>query len=269
MKSNQVHVKFFAAFREMIGLKEDWVEPGPALTVGALWTRYTEKARNPGVANMRAAFSVNRRLAPPDTVLQPGDEVGFLPPVSGGAGVKPSARKTVKRITLQKKRATRPSVRPVPSITRRSLDLGALIRRVEDPGAGAIVTFSGTVRNNSHGQATRFLEYEAYPELAEETLEQIAAEIHSRWPDVRLAMGHRIGRLKIGQASVLIAASAPHRAEAFAACRFAIERIKAVLPVWKKEFSTDHDFWVEGPVAGDKTAADADRVVGEAGAQAE
>jgi hypothetical protein len=105
------------------------------------------------------------------------------------------------------------------------------------------------------------LEYEAYAELAEKTMRQIGDEVAARWHDVRLAMSHRTGHLDIGEASVLIAASAPHRAEAFAACRYAIERIKAILPVWKKEFASDTDYWVEGPVAGEMTPEQAEDVV--------
>ncbi len=148
-------------------------------------------------------------------------------------------------------------------ITRRPLDLGALINRVEFPGAGAIITFSGVVRDNAHGKAVKHLEYEAYPDMAEGTLKDILAEIHARWPDVHAAMSHRIGRLEIGEASLIIAVAAPHRPEAYAASRYAIERVKAILPVWKKEFAADGDHWVEGPVAGDLSTASAEQIARE------
>ena len=135
-------------------------------------------------------------------------------------------------------------------VTSRKLSLSALIGRVEHPGAGGITTFIGVVRNNAHEKAVKYLEYEAYPELAERTMEQIGSEVLARWPEVRLAMAHRTGHLDIGEASVMIAASAPHRAEAFAACRYTIERIKAIMPVWKKEFASGEDYWVEGPARG-------------------
>ncbi len=145
-------------------------------------------------------------------------------------------------------------------VTSRKLDLSALIKKVEHPGAGAIVTFTGIVRDNAHDKAVKRLEYEAYDELAASTLEQIGQEACDRWSGVRIAMAHRTGRLGIGAASVIIAVSAPHRAEAFAACRYAIERIKAVLPVWKKEFAADGDYWVEGPVPGEMPPDQAEEI---------
>jgi molybdopterin synthase catalytic subunit/molybdopterin converting factor small subunit len=265
-ENKKVHVKFFAIFREYIGLKEDWVEVEPGTTVEALWRRYAENSRNPRVANIRAAYSVNQRLAKADTELHGGEEVGYLPPVSGGATkgkADQKARRTAASRTNQGHR------RPVTKhknliVTSRRLNLSALIRQVEHPGAGGITTFTGAVRNNAHEKAVKYLEYEAYPELAERTMEQISSEVQARWPEVRVAMAHRTGHLDIGCASVMIAASAPHRAEAFAACRYAIERIKAILPVWKKEFASDEDYWVEGPVAGEMTPDQAERVAREA-----
>jgi molybdopterin synthase catalytic subunit/molybdopterin converting factor small subunit len=263
MDTNKVHVKFFAIFREYVGLKEDWAEVEPGTTVEALWRKYAENAKNPRVANIRAAYSVNQRLAKPDTELQGGEEVGFLPPVSGGAPNKKPRR------NLRKMRRTSRQVRGSSTpknfvVTSRKLNLATVIKRVEHPGAGAITIFTGVVRNNAHDKAVKYLEYEAYPELAERTMEQIGSEVLARWPEARLAMLHRTGHLGIGEASLLIAASAPHRAEAFAACRYAIERIKAILPVWKKEFASDEDYWVEGPVAGEVTPEQAERVVREA-----
>lgn len=254
-RNNQVHVKFFALFREMIGRREDWAELTPGLTVGALWEMYTLQARNPRVTNIRAAFAVNSRLAAPDTILEPGDEVGFLPPVSGGEKGRVKAARSSKKSRRGHYRT------PKNGITKKALSLATLIRRVQTPDAGAIVTFSGVVRNNSRGMTTRYLEYEAYKEMAIATFSQIESEAQGRWKNIRMAMAHRVGRLEIGEASVMIAVSAPHRAEAFAACRFAIERIKATLPVWKKEFTSENDYWVEGPLAGEKKASDADDVV--------
>lgn len=280
----KVHVKFFAIFREYVGLKEDWHEIEPGTTVQELWNHYTAKAKNPRVANIRAAFSVNQRLAKPETVLNGGEEIGFLPPVSGGAGAAPktpSRKATGKRSlkpahpTVHKgaTKSTPKAKRPSRSfqensaltrgfvVTTEALSLDALIARVSHPGAGGITTFIGVVRDNAHDQAVKFLEYEAYPELAEGMLEQIGEEVQSRWQEVQIAIGHRVGRLQIGEASVIIAASAPHRAEAFAACRYAIERLKVILPVWKKEFATDTEYWVEGPTAGETPTEMADAIV--------
>jgi molybdopterin synthase catalytic subunit len=131
-------------------------------------------------------------------------------------------------------------------LTRDRLDRDALIAAVSHPGAGAVVTFEGVVRNNARGTAVRYLEYEAFVEMAEERLRAIIAEAGARWPGVRVAAAHRLGRLEIGETSVIVAASAPHRAEAFDACRFVIDTLKATVPIWKKEYTPDGASWVEG-----------------------
>ena len=130
-------------------------------------------------------------------------------------------------------------------------------------GAGAVVTFLGLVRNHNAGRAVRYLEYEAYEPLALKTFERIAAEVATRWPEARLALHHRVGRLDIGEASVAIAASSPHRRDAYVACRYAIERVKQVAPIWKREFFEGGDVWIEGAVAdpeNEAARAEAERV---------
>jgi molybdopterin synthase catalytic subunit len=114
---------------------------------------------------------------------------------------------------------------------------------------GAVVTFLGLVRNHNLGRRVRYLEYEAYEPLALKSFERIAAEIGERWPNARLALHHRIGRLEAGEASVAIATRSPHRGDAYAACRYAIERVKQIAPVWKHEVFDDGEAWVEGAVA--------------------
>jgi molybdopterin synthase catalytic subunit len=121
-----------------------------------------------------------------------------------------------------------------------------VIRRVEDPGNGAICVFYGVVRDHAlSGKATRFLDYEAYAEMAEAKMAEIAEEIRERWGIDRVAMTHRVGRLGIGEPSVVIAVGTPHRKQAFEACEYAIDRLKEVVPVWKKEIGPDGDEWVE------------------------
>jgi molybdopterin synthase catalytic subunit len=110
------------------------------------------------------------------------------------------------------------------------------------------VVFSGVVRNHSEGQAVRYLEYEAYREMALPKLEQVAREVADRWPMAKVAMAHRVGRMEIGETSVIVAASAPHRAEAFEAARYAIDRLKAIVPIWKKEFFAEGEHWPAGSV---------------------
>jgi molybdopterin synthase catalytic subunit len=124
------------------------------------------------------------------------------------------------------------------------IDERAVAQSVADPRAGAICTFAGVVRDNSRGKRVLYLEYEAYAEMAIRQMQQIAAEIKSRWEILHVSMVHRTGRLQIGEASVCIAVSAPHRSEAFAACHFAIDRLKQSVPVWKKEVWEGGEYWV-------------------------
>ena len=114
---------------------------------------------------------------------------------------------------------------------------------------GAVVTFLGLVRNHNLGRRVRYLEYESYEPLALKTFERIAAEVRDRWPGALLALHHRVGRLEIGEASVAIAAASAHRGDAYAACRYAIERVKQIAPIWKREFFEGGDTWIEGAVA--------------------
>jgi molybdopterin synthase catalytic subunit len=141
------------------------------------------------------------------------------------------------------------------AIVREALSVESLTRLVEadargrGEGCGAVTTFIGVVRGTHKGRRVRHLEYEAFEPLAVKTFERIAAEIGREWPGATVAIEHRIGRIEIGEASVVIAAAAAHRAEAFQVCRYAIERIKQIAPVWKHEFFEDGEAWVEGAVA--------------------
>ncbi len=149
---------------------------------------------------------------------------------------------------------------PLAALTDAPLDLAALVRGVaaeharqaaesDEAGAGALATFIGTVRDRNRGRQVLRLEYEAYEPLAVRAFEQIRGEASAVWPSIALGMHHRTGTLQIGEASVIIAAASAHRAEAFAACRYAIERIKQIAPIWKHEYFAGGDSWVEGAVA--------------------
>lgn len=175
----------------------------------------------PAIARYRGRLrvSLNEQLAPPEARVHEGDEIALLPPMSGGA--------------------ERPWVVSAP------LSLDVLLAEVAAAGAGGIVTFIGAVRDHSRGQRIEHLEYEAYVPMAEKEMRKIADQVAARWPGARIALAHRIGRLEIGDAAVMIAVAAPHRAEAFEACRFAIDTLKRTVPIWKKEFSTDGTWWVE------------------------
>jgi molybdopterin synthase catalytic subunit len=131
------------------------------------------------------------------------------------------------------------------------LDLVALTREVagDAPGAGAVVSFAGLVRDHNQGRRVSFLDYEAYEPLAIRALERIVGEARQSWPDVRLGAHHRTGRIDIGEASIIIVAASPHRANAFAACRYTIERVKQIVPIWKHEHFEGGDVWLEGATA--------------------
>ena len=215
----QVAVKLFGAVREAVGEKELAValpEGARVRDLVALLARDHEAIDRLGE---RLATSVNLEVVPRETPLRDGDEVALLPPVAGGAA----------RCWL--------SDQP--------LDPGAATARVSGPGMGGIVVFVGAVRDAARGRAIRHLEYEAYPGMAEREMERIADDAAGRWPGARVAIAHRTGHLEIGEIAVVVAAAAPHRAEAFAACRFAIDALKERVPIWKKEFATDGEYWVD------------------------
>jgi molybdopterin synthase catalytic subunit len=215
----RVVVKLFGAVREALGEKELSV----ALPVGArvrdLMALLASDHEVIERFGERLATSVNLEVVPVETILADGDEVALLPPVAGGAG----------RCWLSE----------------RPLDAGEVSARVEGPGMGGIVVFVGAVRDSARGREIRHLEYEAYPGMAEREMERIADEAAERWQGVRVAIAHRTGRLEIGDLAVVVAAAAPHRAEAFAACRYAIDTLKQRVPIWKKEFATDGEYWVD------------------------
>ena len=148
-------------------------------------------------------------------------------------------------------------MKPPVAVVTSPLELDTLTKLVEDDGGhGAVATFIGVVRNHNANRRVTHLEYEAYEPLALRGLDLIVAEAREKWPTVRLAIHHRIGRMEIGEASVAIAAASPHRADAFAASRYAIERIKQIVPIWKHEYFDGGDVWIEGATA-DPDNADA------------
>ncbi|MEZ5287648.1 MAG: molybdenum cofactor biosynthesis protein MoaE [Vicinamibacterales bacterium] len=143
---------------------------------------------------------------------------------------------------------------PRTGLTEHALDVAGLARLVEGPAHGAVVTFVGLVRDHNQGRRVTHLVYEAYEPLAVKALDRIVTEAAAQWPSVQLAVHHRTGRMAIGEASVAIAAASPHRADAFAASRYAIERIKQIVPIWKHEFFEGGDAWIEGATADPENA---------------
>jgi molybdopterin synthase catalytic subunit len=154
---------------------------------------------------------------------------------------------------------------PLLAIGPAPLELNALVAALGDRGGadGAVVTFLGLVRNHNAGRQVQHLEYEAFEPLALKAFARIAGELQERWPGARVALHHRIGRLGVGEASVAIAVAAAHRGEAYAACRYVIERVKQIAPIWKREFFEGGDVWIEGATADPEDAqarAEAERV---------
>ena len=145
------------------------------------------------------------------------------------------------------------------AITSEVLELEAVLHIVDAPGTGAVASFLGLVRDHNQGRRVLYLVYEAYEPLADRALRHIVDEARAHWPSAVLAIHHRIGRLEIGEASVAIAAASPHRADAFAACRYAIERIKQIVPIWKHEYFEGGDVWIEGATADPEDATARER----------
>jgi molybdopterin synthase catalytic subunit len=226
MNKVSVTIKLFATLRERAKTAEVEREFAEGVTVGEIWQALIKDY--PALAAHRGtvSFAVNREYV--DGAFRPRDrdEVAFIPPVSGGSGGDPASW-----------------VGPI-TIGRAPIDIAAVERAVADPGAGGTVTFVGTTRNENAGRGVIRLEYEAYEPMALSEMRKLADEAGQRWKITRIAIGHRIGIVEIGEASVMIAVSAPHRAEAFAACRFAIDRLKQIVPIWKKEYFEGGEVWV-------------------------
>ena len=217
----RVTARLFARLREEAGASTIEVEIPAGATVGDVLDALG--AHGVSAAREQVRPALNQVFCEWSTVVAPGDEVALIPPVSGGAGA-----------------GVLVEIGPEP------LDARRLEAAVAHPGAGAICTFTGTVRDVSRGRAVTSLEYEAYGEMALAGMREIAREVESRWPGARIAIAHRTGSLGIGEASVVVSVACPHRAEAIDACRLGIDRLKESVPIWKKEHAADGASWVEG-----------------------
>jgi MoaE-MoaD fusion protein len=207
----QVRVRLFAALRERAGWSERSLELGPDARIGDVWAALGMGDEPPGIAYAR-----NREYAGRGVALADGDEVALIPPVSGGAF----------------------------RLVEGPLDVDAVIREAGDPEAGAIASFVGTTRRRNRGRTVVRLRYEAYDGMAESEMARIAADVSARHGLTRVAMAHRTGEVPVGEASVVIAVSAPHRAPALAACAEAIDALKQTVPIWKKELFEGGEEWI-------------------------
>lgn len=218
----RVRVLFFGVLKDIVGRSEEQLEIGAGDTLGDVFAAYSKRFETLRETRSSILFARNREFAKPDTVLTENDEVAFLPPVSGGSGGHFFA------------------------ITREAIDARALAAALQRPEDGAVVVFDGVVRNNTKGRATRYLEYECYEEMARARMEHIGLEIAGQFAVGRIGMVHRLGRLEIGEASVVVVVTAPHRKPAFEAALEGINRLKREVPIWKKEFFADGEVWVDG-----------------------
>ncbi len=225
----RVRVLFFGVLKDVVGRAEESLDIEPDTTLSSLFDSYAQRFATLRDRRSSILFARNREFAKADTILCENDEVAFLPPVSGGSGTP--CDNTPGNIF---------------AIVRDPIDSQALAKAIQRPEDGAVVIFEGVVRNNTKGRSTAYLEYHAYRELALKQMTRIGEEIAARSPITRLAIVHRLGRLEIGEASVAVIASAPHRRAAFQAALEGIDRLKREVPIWKKEVFSDGAEWVEG-----------------------
>ncbi len=203
-----VRVRLFAGLRERAGWSQREID---AATVADVW-----RALELGDEPAGLLYAVNKEYATPDRALADGDEIALIPPVSGGAFL----------------------------LSDDPLSLDRVVDEVRDEQAGAIATFTGTTRIQSRGRTVTHLDYEAYEGMAERVMAEIAEGLQARYELSAVAIHHRIGRVGIGETSVVIAVSAPHRQDALAACKDAIDELKERVPLWKKEVYSDGEEWI-------------------------
>ncbi|MGD8192334.1 molybdenum cofactor biosynthesis protein MoaE [Brevibacillus ginsengisoli] len=214
----KLKLQLFAGLAERANARQITIELADHSTVSQLLEHLAQEY--PALASLLPTcfVSINHEYALADQTIQSGDEIALLPPVSGGE----DARFAIKEEPLSS---------------------DALVKLVSNPHAGAVLTFVGTVREFTHGQKTVSLHYEAYAPMAVEKMKQIDREIQERWPGTQVAMHHRVGHLEIEDIAVVIAVATPHRNESFEAGRYAIERLKQIVPIWKKENWEDGSEW--------------------------
>lgn len=215
----KIRVLYFAVFRERLGRAEEVLDlPAGATAAQAI----AELARlHAPIATLKTKFrvAVNQEFSDDDQVLADGDELALIPPVAGGSGRHVQLLET-------------------------PLSLDRCVAAVSGPEIGGIVTFSGAVRIHNHDAVITHLDYSAYEAMAVKEMTRLCDEVEALVPQARVAVEHRIGRLQIGDLAVVIAAGAPHRAEAFTACRELIDRLKQQVPIWKKEFGSAGEEWI-------------------------
>jgi molybdopterin synthase catalytic subunit/molybdopterin converting factor small subunit len=216
--------------KEWLGSSASTIELPDGATVAELLRQLANGQPAPSLRGI--AVSVNADIATSAQALRDGDEVGLLPPVSGGSGSPATAPDALQSSTI--------------ALTREAIDAEELIAAAKQGEDGAVVVFDGIVRNNSRGRQTLHLDYEAYEEMALKQMNALAREARTRFGVRHVTMVHRLGRLEVGETSVLIVVSSAHRAEAFDACRWLIDTLKKTVPIWKRETFVDGVVWAAG-----------------------
>ncbi|MDX1978699.1 MAG: molybdenum cofactor biosynthesis protein MoaE [Bryobacteraceae bacterium] len=228
----RVHVLFFGMLKDITGVSRDQVElPGDS-RLSSVFDLYASRFPRFSELSPSIVIARNQQFSPRDTPLSDGDEVAFLPPVSGGSGPFTHEVQDPEGHFF--------------ALTRHPIDERELRRRLLEGRDGAVVTFEGVVRDNSKGRRTRYLDYECYEAMAINVMAGIGREIASAHSISRIGIVHRLGRMEIGEASVVIVVTSPHRRPAFDAALEGINRLKKTVPIWKKEYFEDGEVWVEG-----------------------
>ncbi|MCS6953948.1 MAG: molybdenum cofactor biosynthesis protein MoaE [Bryobacterales bacterium] len=228
----RVKVLFFGVLKEVVGAAQDELELAEPARVGDVLEAYAQKF--PRINEMSSSIvpARNRQFAARSEEIRDGDEIALLPPVSGGAGPYTHLIEDPAGHFF--------------ALTRRPIETQEIVRRLQRDEDGAVVEFRGVVRNNTRGRPTRMLDYDCYEPMAIEIMARIGRALAAERPIGRIAMVHRLGRLEVGETSVAIVVTAPHREAAFAAALEAINRLKLQVPIWKKEHFADGEVWVEG-----------------------
>ena len=233
----RVKVLFFGMLKDIVGRAEDHIEVADGARLDSVFTRYAHQFPRLTDLESSIVLACNQEFCDRSAAIREGDEIAFLPPVSGGSS------REAGRYTHEISDAETGCFF---ALTRETIDTQGIARELLRGEDGAVVDFEGVVRNNTKGRATKFLDYECYEPMAVKMMAEIGREILGTHAIGRIAMVHRLGRLEIGEASVVIVVTAPHRKPAFEAALEGINRLKRLVPIWKKEHFADGEVWVEG-----------------------
>jgi MoaE-MoaD fusion protein len=213
----KIKARFFGLYRELVGSSQVDLEIEDKISLVELKQKLFVSFPQLIAYNDHILLAVNSEYGIAEQQLKDGDEVAVLPPLSGGDDIE---------------------------ITADPIYPESIIKKVKQDCHGGLVAFTGTIRDNSEGHKVLRMEYEAYQEMAYKKLAEIAVEVRSRWKPVNIAISHRVGKLEVGDVALVVAVGSPHRKEAFEACQYTVDRIKEIVPIWKKETREDGEVWL-------------------------